>query len=108
MRPTEESPQDRNEERNDLPATVPDATGLHVFDGLMQAGLEGRVAYNVTEGIRDMAGRNVAAMLKAMEKGLADAKQEFRDGFDSIRESLDRTQKSLAATQKVVAKLAVG
>ncbi len=97
MRPTEESPK----ERNDPPASVPDATGLHVFDGLMQAGLEGRVAYNVTEGLRDMAGRNVTAMFKAMEKGLADAKEEFRNGLDSIQESL-------VATQKVVAKLAVG
>ena len=62
----------------------------------------------MTEGIRNMVGRDVTAMFKALEKCLADAKEEFRDGLASIQRGLADTQESLVGTQKFVAKLAVG
>ena len=47
-------------------AQVFDEEGLDVYEGLVEAGLDGNVAYNTTQGIRHMAGHNIGTALQSI------------------------------------------
>lgn len=72
-----------------------DEEGLAFYEGLVEAGLAGSPAYNATQGIRHMAGHNVASALQAIQAsaaGLQSGQIELKAKFGSLakRSKTDR------------------
>ena len=82
--------------------------GFDIYEGLVQAGLEGSLAYNTTQGIRHMAGNNIASALESIRESVgsvARSQERLADVLGGVQEDMAAVQRDMAVVQKDVSGL---
>ena len=85
-----------------------DEEGLDIYEGLVQVGLEGSLAYNTTQGIRQMAGHNIASALESIRESVgsvARSQERLADVLAGVQEDMVAVQRDVGVVQKDVSGL---
>ncbi len=85
-----------------------DEEALDIYEGLVQAGLEGSLAYNTTQGIRQMAGHNIASALESIRESVgsvARSQERLADVLAGVQEDMVAVQRDVGVVQKDVSGL---
>ena len=82
-----------------------DEERLDMYEGLVQAGLEGSLAYNTTQGIRQMAGHNIASALESIRESVgsvARSQERLADVLAGVQKDMAAVQRDVAVVQRDV------